>query len=85
MEKAEAERDAITFREYAEQWLKGRKRADGTPIKPTSAQKYRESLDLYLLPAFGRMPLSKITPKDVERWWDGFKPLRPDADAILVA
>lgn len=73
-------RESLTFRQYAISWVENRKRANGDDLKQTAKQKYRESLDLYLLDFFGDMRMSAIKPKDVQRWWDTFKPARLDAD-----
>lgn len=77
---AETTRQSITFREYAREWLNSHRKADGSPLKETSKQKYRESLDLYLYDYFGDMPMSSIRPRDIQQWWDTFKPLRADAN-----
>ncbi|MBW3092393.1 tyrosine-type recombinase/integrase family protein [Bifidobacterium sp. 82T10] len=73
-------RESITFRQYAVPWVENRKKANGDDLKQTAKQKYRESLDLYLLDYFGDMRMTTIKPKDVQRWWDTFKPARLDAD-----
>ncbi|OZG61651.1 integrase [Bifidobacterium myosotis] len=80
LRKAERRRELITFRQYAVPWVESRKKADGSDLKQTAKQKYRESLNLYLLDFFGDMPMSEITPKDVQRWWDTFKTVRLDAN-----
>ncbi|WP_175578253.1 site-specific integrase [Bifidobacterium jacchi] len=80
LRKEKAARDSITFREYATRWVENRKKPDGTDLKETARQKYRESLELYLLPFFGDMPMTAITPRDVQRWYDEFRPVRLDAD-----
>ena len=79
-EKEQARRDSLTFREFAVPWVEHRKKPDGTDLKETAKQKYRESLDLYLLPWFGDRPMTSITPKDVQAWFDAFRPVRHDAD-----
>lgn len=79
-EKEQRRRESVTFREFAVPWVEHRKKADGTDLKDTAKQKYRESLDLYLLPFFGDMPVTAITPKDVQRWYDEFEPVQLDAD-----
>lgn len=76
IDRAREKREAVTFREYAEQWVRERRKADGEPIRETSKQKYREALRLYLYPAFGDKRLCDITAKDVQAWWDSFKPER---------
>lgn len=80
LRKAKTARDSITFREFSTPWVEHRKKPDGTDLKETAKQKYRESLDLYLLPFFGDMPMTAITPKDVQRWYDEFRPVQLDAD-----
>lgn len=69
-------RETITFAEYATQWVRNRRKSTGEPIRETSKQKHREVLRLYLLPFFGDMALTDITPADVQRWWDEFTPYR---------
>lgn len=78
-------RQTITFRVYAEQWLDNRRKANGEPIRETSKQKYREALRLYLYPAFGDKRLVDITAKDIQAWWDAFKPDRAAEGANLEA
>lgn len=80
LKKAEARRESITFREYAVPWVERRKKKNGTDLKETAKQKYRESLELYLLDYFGDIPLTSIKTADVQKWWDEFKPVRLDAD-----
>lgn len=80
LERKRRERDALTFREFAVDWVEHRKKTDGSDLKETAKQKYRESLDLYLLPYFGGMPLADITPKTVQDWFDAFTTARLDAD-----
>lgn len=69
-------REAVTFAEYAAQWLDTRHRSTGEPIRETTKQKHREALRLYLLPFFGQTALADITAADVQRWWDTFTPDR---------
>lgn len=80
LKKAKERKKTITFRQYAVPWVENRRKIDGTPLKETAKQKYRESLDLYLLDYFGNKPLQAISPRDVQKWWDDFKPVRLDTD-----
>ena len=80
-----AHRQAITFRDYAVQWLRDRRKANGEAIRETTKQKYREALRLYLYPAFGDRRLIDITAKDVQAWWDAFTPVRADEGVNLKA
>lgn len=52
----------VIFREYAEQWLAAR------PLRPRTQETYADHLRLRLYPAFGSLPLSKITPQVVRGW-----------------
>lgn len=85
LEREEKRRQAVTFSEYAKQWLDSRRRGDGSPIRETTKQKHREALRLYLYPAFGDKRMTDITAKDVQAWWDGFKPERAGEGASLEA
>lgn len=52
----------VTFAGYAETWLTHR------DLKDRTAQHYRKLLTNHLLPAFGALPLTSITPDDVRAW-----------------
>lgn len=80
VEKERDRRESLTFRQYAESWLKDRHTSSGAPIRETTRHLYRQSLDHYLLPFFGDTALSDIRPKDVRQWWDNFRTLQPGAD-----
>lgn len=80
VEKERDRRESLTFREYAESWLKERHTSSGAPIRETTRHQYRRTLDIYLLPVFGDMALANIKPKNIRKWWDDFKPLTPGAD-----
>ena len=56
-----------TLRVYAEAWLAGR-RVRGRPLAPRTVDTYRHSLDMWILPFLGEMPLRAITPAVVRRW-----------------
>lgn len=72
--------ETVTFAQYAAQWLATRTTRQGLPIKDSTRDEYRNSLDGYLLPYFGAMPMRAITPAIVQEWYTGFKPLRAEAD-----
>jgi integrase len=55
---------ALTFGEYAEQWLAGRK-VRGRPL----ADRTRD-LDRHILPAFGERALTSITHEHVDHWYE---------------
>ena len=53
----------ITFEQYAERWL--RRHAD-IYCKPSTAERYRQILRLYLLPVFGATALRNITRSQIK-------------------
>lgn len=63
-----AKRKGITFGEFAEAWLAGRKNKRGQPLSPRTRDHYRRLLDEHLLPTFGDVPLRDIEPEDVDDW-----------------
>ncbi|MBT1178610.1 site-specific integrase [Bifidobacterium vespertilionis] len=80
LRKQREKRESITFRQFAVDNVEHRKKTNGDDIKETGKQKYRENLEDYLLPFFGDMPMSSITPRDVQRWFDAFQPKKANAD-----
>ena len=54
---------ALTFGEYAETWFQAGERSQGW--KSATLLVYRNALDGYLVPAFGRTRLDGIRPRDV--------------------
>ena len=61
---------AMTFGEYADQWLAGRI-VKGQPLKPRTRAHYRRILDNVLIPTFGKLPLPAITAESVAEWYAG--------------
>ena len=60
----------ITFDTYWPEWVENRHKADGSQIKESSRSKYVSTITRHLSPYFGRMPLTDITAKDVQDWYD---------------
>jgi len=60
---------AEPFAEFAERWLATRRRRDGAPLAIRTRDLYRSIFDCHLLPAFGAIPLAKVTRDDVRTWW----------------
>src|SRR3954451_12077384 len=56
-----------TLRVYADAWLTER-RVRGRPLAPRTVDTYRHSLDMWILPFLGEMPLRTITPAVIRRW-----------------
>lgn len=59
----------LTFGEYAEAWLIGRK-VKGRPLADRTRDSYRDLLDDHILPTFADMPLTSITPETVDHWYE---------------
>lgn len=51
-----------TLATYAADWIKTR------PLRPRTREGYEDQLRLRILPGLGKLPLSKITPRDVREW-----------------
>lgn len=62
----------ITFREYATEWVKNRRKPNGRPIARTTRDKYTEYLENHLIPAFGDLPLESVSYRRIKEWWDDF-------------
>jgi integrase len=60
----------VLFGDYAQQWCADRQVA-GRPIKPRTRQHYQGMLDRELLPVFGPVRLTAITPAAVRAWYAG--------------
>jgi len=52
---------------YASSWLTGKLRV----LKPSTANRYAQALDLHILPVLGDHYLDAIEPIDIVRWRDG--------------
>lgn len=58
-----ARRADLTVKAAAETWL-----ASAGHLRPTTVASYRASLDVHVLPAFGRKRMEAVTPDDLARW-----------------
>jgi integrase len=56
----------VVFGEVAESWLAGK-----VNLAASTRARYRSALDVHLLPAFGSVPLSDVTPERLRRWVAG--------------
>ncbi len=59
----------LTFGEYAEQWLAGRK-VRGRPLADRTRDHYRDLLDKHILPTFADLPIAGITHDQVDSWYE---------------
>lgn len=65
-----AEKQALTFGDWANAFMAERTDpGHEAPIRPTTAKDYETQLRLRLLPAFGTMKLTDITPEHVAAWY----------------
>ena len=69
------EKETPTLREFADEYLR---RCD-PHWKPSGRKTVRVYLKARILPAFGKMPLDRIGPKDVAAWFDAASKDRPGA------
>lgn len=69
-------RKVLTFKKYADDWLKHRM-VKGRPLKDRTREHYRALLDDHILPTFGSLPLASITGDDVADWYNDLDPATP--------
>jgi integrase len=69
--EAVEERSDPTFAEYAAVWLAGR------DLKPRTRAEYATLLDRLILPTFGKVRLTRITPTRVRAWHADLNPDTP--------
>lgn len=63
----------VTLAVYAPAWLAGRKRPDGRDLAELTRELYAGLLTAFILPAFGHLPLTEITPAAVRGWHAGME------------
>ena len=71
MRKAGAKRKrekAITFADYAANWVNARRKPDGTPLGDDVIKRYRAMLRRHLNPYFGDTPMNDVSMKQVKDW-----------------
>ncbi len=66
----------VSFAAYSSTWLDKRRTRRGD-LSPRTRDDYRRLLDRHILPKFGEMPVSAITPDDVHAWYDSLDPKTP--------
>lgn len=60
--------ERITFGEYWEGWLNGRRTAKGAPLAAGTRYRLEKDIRLHLLPYFGPMRLVDVTSRTVDDW-----------------
>ena len=55
----------IAFGDYVESWMTLRTE----PLSPRTQELYRQLLRNHILPTWGAVPLARITPSGVRRWY----------------
>ncbi len=71
MRKAGAKRKrekAITFADYAANWVNARRKPDGTPLGDDVIKRYRAMLRRHLNPFFGGTPMGDVSVRQVKEW-----------------
>lgn len=78
----------LLFRDYAERWVRNRT-VDGEPLKQRTREHYKKLLENQINPVLGNLPVSSITPDDIEQWHAGLDvdtpTLRAHAYSLLRA
>ena len=70
-------RNSITLGDYFPTWLAERRTPKGAPLEEGTRYRIRKDAENHVLPTFGDMRLVDITPRDVDRWWDGLDHTQP--------
>jgi integrase len=60
-------RSGVRLREYSQSWLTERT-VRGRPLATRTRETYQHSLDRWVLPSLGDLPLDRITPAVARRW-----------------
>jgi integrase len=60
-------RSGVTLQDYSQAWLAERT-VRGRPLAVRTRETYRHSLDRWVLPTLGGLPLDRITPAAVRSW-----------------
>lgn len=60
-------RSGVSLRDYSRAWLDERT-VRGRPLAARTRETYQHSLDHWILPSLGSLPLDRITPAAVRRW-----------------
>lgn len=77
-----ARQPARTFADAAGEWLRHGELKRG--LKRSTLLDYRQVLDAYLLPEFGRMGLSQVSTARIERWHSGLRRSRTAEKILMV-
>ncbi len=66
----------VTLADYATRWIATRK-VRGRPLADRTRDHYTDLLERFILPTFGAVELTKITPEAVMHWYDTVAPQTP--------
>ena len=69
-------RKVLTFKEYADDWLKHRL-VRGRPLKDRTREHYQNLLDDHILPTFGALPVASVKGDDVLAWYQSLDTATP--------
>ena len=59
----------IVLSDYAQRWLESRLARSGAPLRPRVRELYEGQLRLHILPTLGAVPLGRLSPAVVRRWY----------------
>ena len=71
--------ESVSLGAYARTWLRDRR------LKPRSREGYEHLLQRYLLPEFGAVPLTDLSPAMVRAWWGSLAEGTPTINARAYA
>jgi integrase len=60
---------ATPLSDYAAQWLAARLGRGGAPLRPRVRELYEGQLRLHILPALGNVPLARLQPATIRKWY----------------
>jgi integrase len=61
-------RSSVRLGEFAESWLRNRRRVDGRPLAPRTVELYRDLLDRLILPTFAPVRIGAIRTEHIRSW-----------------
>lgn len=59
----------VLLSDYAQRWLESRLGRSGAPLRPRVRELYEGQLRLHIVPTLGAVPLGRLSPAVVRRWY----------------
>lgn len=83
LREARESRSKVTFAEYADTYVRTRRKRNGDPLSAGTLEKYRQYLADYLNPALGGKRMTAIRPGDIVALADAMKPTKDGRGASI--